>query len=680
MIRPATIGSPMDMSKYKALFLSDTTEHLDVLEQNLVELESSFGRMELIHEVFRHLHSIKGMASSMGYSRMMQLAHKLEDLIDIHRERKTPLCDEEFDLLLDGLDTLRKQLVDIEENRELSDPGADLLERIQNAMLKLNASTEPAGIEKDAHSTVESKNSKPEEHENGLLEYRLRAVIPPDCDAPALRAFLAVKRLSEIGEISDAVPNLAELLAGRFEGEFIQLNLVTDRSLDAVRNRLDTLSGLDSWTVRLIDPRTEQMPAASSSAISLSDQANPSSARGAKTRQVDTGTVRIGSELLDFFVDSVGELITLRSYFQDVAVPMDSPALNEGIRRLNQVVRKLQDRVMEVRMVPISLLTQRIPRVCRDLAQKQGKQIQVQVKGADVKLDRNMVESLDVPVLHILRNAIDHGIESPAQRERSGKNPQGRIELDMKRESDRIIMTICDDGKGIDEKEILRHARKNLPDHWIEKKIQENNVLDLIFEPGFSTRDVVSDVSGRGVGLDAVRNTLRTMEGHVRVTSNPGAGSCFILDLPLTLAIVHVLLVEIENYLLALPASRVLQVAKPDMSRMRLSSDENWVQFGGTWHPLKDLLSLMKRQSAKEFTRHDSEIVLIGEADKPIAALAIGHISGHREIVMKNVGPIIRKIGPFSGSAVLGDGRPVLVVDLDEVLRRVKVANKGMLT
>jgi two-component system chemotaxis sensor kinase CheA len=377
----------------------------------------------------------------------------------------------------------------------------------------------------------------------------------------------------------------------------------------------------------------------------------------------------VRTDLLDFFVDSVGELITLRSYLEDLSERIDSPALNEGVQRLTKVVRRLHDRVMEVRMVSASMLTQRLPRVGRDIARSRGKSIQFVIEGEDVELDRALVEALDTPVLHLLRNAVDHGIESPEERLAAGKPAEGQIRLTIARRQDRVSLTLSDDGRGIDPQKVLAKAKKLglVPP---EKDLDPaKEVADFIFRPGFSTGEGVTDISGRGVGLDAVRATLTGLGGRVSVQSETGRGTAFELDLPLTLAILQVLLVEAGTHMLALPASRVLRAHSVRPEQVIESEGAREIVLGGKTLPLVGLVGLLEGDGKSPDQGRIIESVLVGEEEEPLVALGVERITGHREVVLKTVGTLLRRLGPFAGSTVLGDGRPVLILDVDQVIR-----------
>jgi two-component system chemotaxis sensor kinase CheA len=431
-----------------------------------------------------------------------------------------------------------------------------------------------------------------------------------------------------------------------------------------------TFAELESLAIQLDPDAPAPVPAeAAPPAPTPKPAPAPPSKPAAVPERAQAASVRVRTDLLDFFVDSVGELVTLRSYLEDLSERIDSPALNEGVQRLTKVVRRLHDRVMEVRMVSASMLTQRLPRVGRDIARSRGKSIQFIIEGEDVELDRALVEALDTPVLHLLRNAVDHGIEAPEERLAAGKPAEGQIRLTIARRQDRVSLILADDGRGIDPQKVLAKARKLgliPPERELDPA---KEVTDLIFRPGFSTGEGVTDISGRGVGLDAVRATLTGLGGRVSVQSEPGRGTAFELDLPLTLAILQVLLVESGTHMLALPASRVLRAHSVRPEQVVESEGAREIVLGGKTLPLVGLVGLLEGDGKSPDQGRIIESVLVGEEEAPLVALGVERITGHREVVLKTVGTLLRKLGPFAGSTVLGDGRPVLILDVDQIIR-----------
>ena len=667
----------MDMSKYKPLFLSETNEHLDSLESDLMVLEQQPADRERIDEVFRHLHSVKSMSASMGYDPISHIAHMLEDLVALHRDEHLPFAKDEIDLLLSGLDELRSRMVAARDESPMMEVPDEFVSATKQLVRKLRECPEQETVAPDESQSEKS----PHKVDTTLSMYKLRVSIDPECSLPAVRAFVAYKRFSQVGKVVESEPDQKSLKAGILPEKVLCLTLSTASSQDDLQRLAETLVDIKSVEIGHEHASKPVDPSAALEGKILSKDGQAVAEVDANRESTKVGftqdqTVRVRTEILDFFVDSVGELITLRSFFEELADRSDTPAFRDGVRRMSKVVRKLQDRVMEVRMVPVSVLTDRLPRVCRDLARSRGKQVQFVVEGGSVELDRALIETLNNPLLHIIRNAIEHGIESPTQREQASKDAQATIRLLVERQQDRVLIEISDDGRGIDPNRVYQKAiqagRVSLDD-----KLTDEQKLDLIFLPGLSTHKSVNEIAGRGVGLDVVRDTIEALGGRVVVDSVIGRGTAFCLDLPLTLAILQTLLLESAGFLMALPASRVLRAISVQPSQVTHREKGAFVVLGGKQYPFEKLSKLLSAHQNAGDERESSEVVLVGKHDNPELALGVDRITGHREAVLKSVGRIIREVGPYNASTILGDGRPVLILDVDALLERARSIRAG---
>ncbi len=652
----------MDMSKYKPLFLSETGEHLDALEADLVALENAPEESQRIHEIFRHLHSVKSMAASMGYQPLSTLAHRLEDLVAPHREHGLQIEPDEVDLLLRGLDELRGRLRMAAEDKPIEAAPEAFLEELTGAAQRAGGRVEAAPEPPGGQAPEPAEAAAPVQTEPGTETdgpaYDVKLEVAANCSLPAVRAFVAYRRLAALGRVATSDPSADQLRAGHLPERTLSLRLHTRRQAGDVRRVAEGLPELAQVTVVPVVAEIQTDPPAPGASQPPRPQAAPA-----------TSTVRVRTELLDFFVDSVGELITLRSYFDDLAERLDAPALRDGVRRMNTTVRRLQDRLMEVRMVPVSMLTARLPRVCRDVARSRGKRVGFEVQGETVELDRALIEALDTPLLHLLRNAVEHGLESPDERIAAGKPPEGRIVLGIQRQQDRVLIQLSDDGRGIDPARVLEKARA--AGHVDpEDDLSDEQALDLIFLAGLSTRDGVSDLSGRGVGLDVVRDSLERLGGRVSVSSAQGEGTTFNLDMPLTLAILQILLIQAGDHLMALPASRVLRAVAIRADQIHPTDGGQAVSLGGRRYPFAPLGRLLGLGDQTDA----SEVLLVGGREEPELALGVDRVTGHRETVLKGVGRLLREVGPFNASTVLGDGRPVLILDVDALIARAASA------
>ncbi|MBW2701711.1 MAG: chemotaxis protein CheA [Deltaproteobacteria bacterium] len=644
----------MDMTKYKPLFLSEAVEHFDAMEGELLGLEQEPDSADRIQELFRHLHSLKSMAASMGYDPLSKLAHRLEDFVSPHRDQGHALETGETDILIEGLDFMRKQVEAVVAEQDVPEMDVEFFARL-TPWLRADAPTRATVNEVVRAAKPAPRPAVHQPLPEGYRGARVLVRVDPQCGLPSVRALLVLKRLSTLGRVLASEPSEQELRAARLPDGLLWINLETEIGMDEIRRALEDVPELVQ-----VDVEPETSPAPESKAKPVSSNT------GAESLQANPlgDTVRVRTELLDFVVDSIGELITLRSYFENLSEELEQPGLREGVRRMSAVVRRLQDRIMDVRMVPASMLTGRLPRVCRDLARARGKQVRFEVEGDKVELDRALVEELDTPLLHLLRNAVDHGLEGSEERRAAGKDVEGLIRLSIRRQQDRIIIELIDDGRGLDPQDLIERGQKA---GWLQpgQQVSDQEALDWIFRPGFSTAETVSDTSGRGVGLDAVRSTLDRLNGRVEVHSRPGQGATFVLDLPLTLAIVQVLLVEVAGHVLAIPASRVLRAMALSLDLVAEGEGGLWMEAEGRRLPLVDLETLLEGGQVGAERR---ELVWLGRGDEPQIAMGFDRLTGHREVVLKSIGPLLRSIGPFSGTTVLGDGRPVLILDVDAVI------------
>lgn len=682
----------MDMSKYKPLFLSETGEHLDALESDLLALEQRPDDAERIHEAFRHLHSIKSMAASMDYEPLSLLAHRLEDVVAPLRDRGGALSDEAIELLLSGLDALRGGLEAAAADRPMAEPDAQLLDALERAAAAA-AAGDAASPAAAAARPPESSAAQPQPEAGSRLtpaaeptgaapdtapRWRLRVAIDAGCSLPAVRAFVVQRRLADAYRVLECRPAVERLRAGELPAGELEIELTGARTAGELEALLAAVPEVAAVEIDRLDatagdtagPAVETPPAAAPADGPAAAGGGPAAGPAVELEATDAPTgpssVRVRTELLDFIVDAVGELIALRAAFEDLAERSELPPLGDRVRQLGKVVRRLQDRVMEVRMVPVSLLTDRLPRVCRDTARRSGKRVAFEVAGADVELDRALLETLDAPLLHLLRNAVEHGIEPPQQRQQLGKPQQGRVWLEIHRRQDRVLLRLSDDGRGLDLERLAAKARRaGMLDP--QQQLDAAAKRALVFQPGLSTRDEADALSGRGVGLDAVRDSLERVGGRVEVDSRPGQGTAFTLDLPLTLALLQTLLVEFDGHLLAVPASRVLRALAVDPALIQQDGGDRLLLLDGRrypYHPLGNLLG------APEPAQPCCEVLLVDGRDRADTALGVDRVTGHREAVLKPVGRLLHQLGPYNATTVLGDGQPVLLLDVDEMLLR----------
>jgi two-component system chemotaxis sensor kinase CheA len=471
---------------------------------------------------------------------------------------------------------------------------------------------------------------------------------------PAVRAFLVVKKLAAFGPLLSSTPTVEELKAGRLPGKRLLVVLESAEPLDRLERALSQISDLGLVVIRTQGEQvTSPVPPAAAAPAPAAELAR---------------TVRVKTEVLDGFVDTVGELLLATARIREVGrtlPPLLRPPLDEGVDRLHAIVKELHGQLMGVRMTPLSMVTERLPRIARDVARKLGRQVDVEVRGAEIELDRAILEELSDPLLHVLRNSVDHGIEPPHLRLLAGKPATGRITITARRDRDRVVLEIADDGKGMSSGRLREAAvrRGSLTAHQAAA-LTEREALQLATLPGISTADAITDVSGRGVGLDVVRKTLETVGGTLELESTRGLGTRITLRLPLTVAVQAVLLVQVGEEVVGLPITKVHGAAQVRYASLDRSRGGPLLSYDGELVPVHDLAALLGFESAGR----DERAVVVADGAEGRIGLAVDGLLGQHEAVLKPLGPPLQAVGGLSAVTLLGTGRPVFILDLVRLL------------
>lgn len=618
----------MNVNKYRTLFVAETREHLEALALQLVELESVSveAAAPLVDEIFRHIHSVKGMAASMGYDPICTLAHRMEDVVAA--ARRVPPPPPIIDLLLRGVDALGTQVDAIDAEAPLEEQP-ELLRLLREATLQPRPAPSP-----------------PQAAPSRWVVVRLSETAV----APEVRAFIVHRRLSELTTIAESQPSLDMIKAGALSS--LELRFRVDVAFEEATCR-ERLSALPDVAAVEIEPLEAPAPARESKPRAE-----------AAVSGAGAGTVRVATGVLDDLIDTVGELFIARARLENLMTDA-GPEVEAALDNLAARVREIHSQVMAVRMMPLRTLTDRYPRLVRDLGRSLGKEVTLQVEGGDIELDRAILDNLDPVFVHVLRNAVDHGLESTSERLERGKAREGRVLITASRDRDAVVVSIGDNGRGLDPEALVEMAvAKNLITRDESEAMSAREAYFLICAPGFSTKQVVSDISGRGVGMDAVRDTIEGLGGSLDITSELGGGTQITFRLPLTLAIIPVLMVEVVGRTFAIPATKVVAVREP--------GDDIFEQAGGNvylsfQHALVRVTALGDMLGLSRHSRMENVVVL--EDGRDLYAVSVDGIRGYQEVVVKPLGEPLDRLDVFSGATVLGDGQPVLILDLLRALR-----------
>lgn len=639
---------------YRDVFLAESTDFLQQVVDGLLALEADSRDSGPVEVVFRGAHSLKGMAAAMGYGRTAEVTHKMEGVMDRVRRGELPADIEVIGLMLSAVDLVR-DLIEDEMAGVTRVDEAEMLAALEELAARGSATPEAPAAPATGGLPPRGAGACADAGAEGAMRL-VTVTLEPTCVLKAVRAYMVVKRLAHIGTVIETQPSERDLEDERFELTF-SVVLDSRMSDDEIRTAAEYVTEVESATVApFAAPR---QPATSAGGVSP----------GAVTRREapkvgQSQTVRVSIGHLDALVDMVGELVVLRSRLERLVARSGDQELREAMDDLHRVSMDLQYEVMQTRMVPVGNIFNRFPRMVRDLALDLGKSVEFRMEGLDIELDRTVLDEIGDPLVHLLRNSIDHGIEEAAQREAAGKPARGAVTLVASRERDHVAITVSDDGCGMDTERIWEKAVERGIVHPAEREDHsDTEILMFTCLPGFSTAAQATRVSGRGVGMDAVKGKVEYLGGTVQILSQKGHGTRFVMRLPLTLAIVQALLVESRGQGFALPLSAVDEVFRAD--ELAIDTIDGYpvvILRDGSVTPLRRLDALLFDGSSRDLPRPDSSVVLL-QTGTGGAALHVDRVIGRQDVVVKPLSRLLRHQQGFSGATVLGDGRVMLILD-----------------
>ena len=690
----------MDVSQYLEIFIDETKEHLQNLNTSILELEQDPENMDTVNEIFRAAHSLKGMAGTMGYKRMQTLTHDMENVFSEVRNGTIKVNAEIIDVLFQILDALDEYLNNIQSSADEGTNDNENLIKALNEFLdgkgKGAAKEESKGAESSA-AKEEVQTSGDDKNKWKLLKFNesqthvmqeaaakgmnvigLTVYVQESCILKAARAFLVYKTLEDMGEIIVSNPSAQDIEDEKFDYDFSMI-VVSESGAEKAIEAAKSVSEIQEVVGGLVE--IEAAPAESNVAVqavntSAAREVNanaPAKTDAAKTpdtakkKPVVNRTVRVDIEKLDDLMNLVSELIIAKNSLVSAttakAGSSDGSGVNEHIEYLESVTTNLHESVMKVRMVPIETVVNKFPRMIRDLQKKLGKKMELYMTGEDTELDRTVVDEIGDPLMHLLRNSADHGIENDEQlRIQRGKPAAGSIHLDAYQDGNNVVIEVRDDGNGIDDQKVKEKAieRGTITEEQAAV-MTDKEIINLLFLPSFSTAKTISDVSGRGVGLDVVKSKIESLSGEVEVKSVLGEGSTWTIRLPLTLAIIQSLMVVVGGEKYAVPLGNIQTLENIAPSEVKFVQQKEVINLRGSVIPLIRLNEVLGCESTK--SPEDELIVVIVKKGDKQAGLVIDELTGQQEIVIKSLGKYINKSKIISGATILGDGEVALIVD-----------------
>jgi two-component system chemotaxis sensor kinase CheA len=619
---------------YTKLFIAESRENHENIIKNLLKLESNTDP-EVLDEIFRAAHTLKGMGASMGYTALESLCHSMEDLLHSMRDGQILPDPELIDLLLAGGDRIEAMLDEIEAGGDGSTVFTDDLV----ANLRECAGEKPA---KDPRESLQKS-----------LSYHIKICLSDACSMKDIRAMIILQNLGELGTIITCNPSLEQIDAGEFGGTFA-LTISSDAGKEALQSAVSS-SDVASAEISVVQ-------SASPEATALQPVRIREDKPEKKDKNKEIKNIRVEIVRLDQMMNLVEDLVINSGRIKQIAKDYQIKEMDEALGMVSRSIADLQNITMEIRMIPLNHIFNRFPRVVRDIAQHDGKEVGFTLSGGETELDRSVMDGLSDPLLHLIRNAVNHGIEVPEQRKNFGKTPKGSINLSARREQGNVIIELSDDGAGIDRGRVLQKAIEN---SIIAKEdgslLSDDEITALLFAPGFSTAETITDISGRGVGLDVVKRTIESLNGTITINSEPGKGTRFTLILPPTMAIVEVMMVRINGRRCAIPINRVVEVATMNRDHIhRIGNSEAAI--------IRDEVIQLYQLDDMFDGRCKSDTIVVVQYQGRKCCIPVDNVEGQQEVVVKPLGQIIGSCRGVSGFTIPGDGDVVPVLDVNTMV------------
>lgn len=687
----------MDMNQYLEIFIDESKEHLQQMNEILLNMETDQENLSYLGEIFRIAHTLKGMSGTMGFNKLMNLTHKMETLMDLVRNGSLKVSPIIIDALFECLDTLEKYVENLEkignegdiDSSELSDKlvkiaqggGAEAPKSAPDTAKSVSApevSAESAGDFKINY--LEVKDLIAHASDMGASAHLIKVILESSCLLKAARAFIVFNTLENFGEVVLSHPNAEDIEDERFELEFEVLYL-TKLSPDLVKTELMKVSEVAEVIVEQvvipaeapkpvdvevnlekveeIERKKPEPKAAASSSASSGDKSNDK-AKASKMVRVEIGR-------LDNLMNLVSELIIIKNRLEELGAENEkTSSIDEAIEYLERITTDLHTAVMKVRMVPVEHTFNRFPRLVRDLSKDLGKNIKLLMSGEETEVDRTVIDEIGEPLIHLIRNSLDHGVESPDEREKAGKNPQGTVALRAYPDGNTVVIEVEDDGKGINAEKIKNKAlEKGIVTEDEVAQMKDKEIINLLFKAGFSTAETVTDVSGRGVGLDVVKAKIEAINGTVEINTEWGKGSKFIIRLPLTLAIIDALMVKLSEEKFAIPLNNIKEIISIEPNRINMVQDQEVILYWNKALPIIRLGNVLDVPSQKD-PEGDMVVVIVKKGDLE-AGIVVDSLIGQQEIVIKSLGKYLTGTKVIAGATILGNGSVALIVDPNQL-------------
>lgn len=681
----------MELSQYLEVFIEESKEHLQNCNERLLDLEKNPSDLSIVNDIFRSAHTLKGMSATMGYEDLASLTHQMENVLDAIRNQKISVTPETLDVVFEATDDLEAMVFSIADGGDGKRDVATVVEKLkliekgESPAVSQGAKEVAATLASDAPRALKGEYDEFEytvlqqSIEQGFQTYEITIALREDCLLKAARVFMVFEVIEKLGEVIKSTPSVDQLEEEQFDQEFT-VTIVSKEPMSDIQSKVMKVSEVDrvdihSLSMEQLRPTAVTISEPTKQEVIITEEVKieePTQQEEQKkqtsVKQASNKTIRVNIERLDILMNLFEELVIDRGRLEQISSDLNNSELHETVERMSRISGDLQNIILNMRMVPVETVFNRFPRMVRQLARDLGKKINLEIVGAETELDRTVIDEIGDPLVHLIRNALDHGVETPEVRRAKGKSEEGTVILKAFHSGNHVFIELSDNGAGISRERVLNKALKNgIITEQTAATLTDKQVYELIFASGFSTAEKISDVSGRGVGLDVVKNTIESLGGTVSIDSKEGEGSVFSVQLPLTLSIISVMLVEIQKEKYAIPLSSIIETAIVKKDDILNAHNQKVIDFRGKVVPLlflKDIFEVPVFEEEDEFF----SVIIVRKGDK-MAGLVVDSFIGQQEVVLKSLGNYLTNVFAISGATILGDGQVALIVDCNALIK-----------
>ncbi len=646
----------MEISQYLSVFMDECQEHLLTLNQSLLELEHNPDSSGILDKIFRAAHTLKGASATMGFNKMADLTHAMEDVLSKLRAKDLSVTAEIMNTLFEAVDLLETLTNKIGEGKEEDIEIGSVVQELRHFV---TAETVPAKGDRRQKLQLRYLETEREQMQaavdQGAKIYHVDVTLAEDCLLKGARVFMVLREIEKKGTIIRSIPTIKDLEDENFDLRFI-IGIISSATAEEIHKVVYNISDVSKVVVETVQLDQLQME---KRAQDVTDHD--------KTKVSSNPTVRVEIKKLDDLMNLVAELVISRSRLESLGSSIRSKDLDEVVEQVGRLTLDLRDSVLKARMVPVETVFSRFPRLVRDVSKELGKQIELEIYGGETELDRTVIDEIGDPLVHIIRNAIDHGIEGIEDRLKANKPEQGKITLNAYQEGNNVVITVSDDGRGFDAQKVREKAvRLGLVAPEVAAELSDEQIFDFTFLPGFSTAEKVTDLSGRGVGMDVVKTKVDSLGGLVHIESTLGEGSKLVIRLPLTLAIIQTLMVQLGKDVYAIPSSYIEQITSLNQEDIKRIRKQEVFMLRGEVVPLIRLQDILDIPDAKNNYFNELDVVVLRVGERLIGCV-VDALLRQQDVVIKSLGGFLGTIKGIAGATILGDGRVALILDIRSV-------------